>query len=198
MGQPKATLPFPEAPLLATLIARLGRRFPNWRVVFAPATLTPALEKILSDCCPTERLIFDDRPGGGALAGIERAARHAAQRAAPRWLAIPCDMPFLTAEFLERLAAACPAAPAIAPCAADGRVTGVCAAYGPAIQPALSDFLDRGQRRVQDFLNLAGAARLPFPAYADLPGAARILFNLNTPDDYRQALRWLSDEGDPA
>lgn len=188
MGRPKPLLPFPERPLLAVLAERFASVFPELRIVCASAAMTPDLEITLSDYRLTELVLFDDRTDGGPLAGVERAARHARRLGATRWLVVPCDMPFLTAAFLERLAAAFPDAPAAAPCSADGRVSGVCAAYGPAVQPALSNFLDSGRRRVQDFLALVGAARFPFPAYADLPHADRLLFNLNTPDDYRWAL----------
>ncbi|OYT72991.1 MAG: hypothetical protein CFK52_02990 [Chloracidobacterium sp. CP2_5A] len=200
MGRPKATLPFPDRPLVALLAERFAPHFPTQRIVCSTAILTPDIEKALSDYCLIERALFDDQPDGGPLAGLERAARHAAELGAPRWLAIPCDMPFLTPAFLERLADpgnadlqpadAAPNPTAVVPCAADGRLSGVCAAYSVAIQPILTAFLESGRRRVQDFVALIGAARLPFSAYADLPQADRLLFNLNTPDDYQQALAW--------
>lgn len=193
MGRPKPLLPFPERPLLAVLAERFASVFPELRIVCASAAMTPDLEITLSDYRLTELVLFDDRTDGGPLAGVERAARHARRLGATRWLVVPCDMPFLTAAFLERLAAAFPDAPAAAPCSADGRVSGVCAAYGPAVQPALSNFLGSGRRRVQDFLALVGAARFAFPAYADLPAADRLLCNLNTPEDYQQALASLSN-----
>lgn len=193
MGRPKALLPFPKRPLLVVLAERLASVYSDWWIVASVAT-APLLEKTLSDYRLTAHLLLDDRPNGGPLAGIERAACHARHLGALRWLVVPCDMPLLTTAFLERLAAAFPAAPAVAPVSATSCITGVCAAYSPAVQPALSAFLDSGRRRVQDFLDLVGAARLPFPAYADLPHADRLLFNLNTPDDYRQAMEVWKEE----
>ncbi len=188
MGFPKPLLPFPERPLLVVLAERLAAAFPRQWVICTHEALSPRFEKALSDYGLLDAILLDDRPAAGPLAGIERAARHALHLGAARWLVIPCDLPFLTPAFLARLVTADLAAPAVVPCSPTGNITGVCAAYGPAIQPTLTDLLNRGQRRVQDFLTRVGAAQLTFPRYADLPYADQLLVNLNTPDDYRQAL----------
>ncbi len=192
MGQPKALLPFPDLPLLVVLVRRLRSAF-RPHVVYSPPALSAAsdaVQRMLSDYCLNDSRLVDPIPDGGPLGGIAAAAEHARQLGYPRFLVIPCDMPFLTPTFLARLASAHPAAPAVIPCTADGRPTGVCAAYNVAIQPALSAFLRQGGRRVQAFLQTIPAASLPFPDYADLPNADRLLYNLNTPADYRQALLW--------
>ncbi len=192
MGQPKALLPFPDLPLLVVLVRRLRSVFRPY-VVCSPAGFSAAsdvAQKTLSDYRLNNSRLVDPIPDGGPLGGIAAAAEHARQLGYPRFLVIPCDMPFLTPTFLARLASAHPTAPAVIPCTAEGRPTGVCAAYNVTIQPDLSTFLHRGGRRVRDFLQTIPAASLPFPDYADLPNADRLLYNLNTPDDYRQALLW--------
>ena len=193
MGRPKALLPFPDAPLLLVLTDRLRAVFRRVYVVCSPVGLSvasDAVQKLLSDYCFDRHILVDPIPNGGPLSGIACAVAHTRQLGRPRCLVIPCDMPFLTTTFLARLASTHPTAPAVVPFTADGQPTGVCAAYNVAILPALSAFLRRGGRRVQDFLQTIPAAPLPFPDYADLPGADRLLYNLNTPADYRQALLW--------
>ncbi len=193
MGWPKPLLPFPDAPLLLVLINHLRAVFRRVYVVCSPVGLSEAsdaVQKSLSDYRFNRHILVDPIHDGGPLGGIAAAAEHARQLGYPRFLVIPCDMPFLTPTFLARLASAHPAAPAVIPSTADGRPTGVCAAYNVTIQPGLSAFLRRGSRRIQDFLQTIPAASLPFPDYADLPNADRLLYNLNTPDDYRQALLW--------
>ncbi len=193
MGQPKALLPFPDVPLLLVLVDRLCVAFRRVYVVCSPAGFSAAsdvVQVMLSDYCFNSHMLVDPIPDGGPLGGVACAVEHTRQLGRPRCLVIPCDMPFLTTTFLARLASAHPTAPAVVPFTDDGRPTGVCAAYNVAIQPALSAFLRQGGRRVRDFLQTIPTAPLPFPDYADLPNADRLLYNLNTLADYRQALLW--------
>ncbi len=193
MGQPKALLPFPDVPLLLVLVDCLRPAFRRVHVVCSPvgfSTASDAVQKMLSDYRLHEGILVDPIPDAGPLGGMACAIEHTHQLGRPRCLVIPCDMPFLTTTFLARLASAHPTAPAVVPVMADGRPAGVCAAYNVTIQPDLSAFLRQGGRRVQAFLQTIPAASLPFPDYADLPNADRLLYNLNTPADYRQALLW--------
>lgn len=207
MGQPKALLPFSDAPLLLILLRRLMSAFRHVYVVCSPTGVSLASDavwKTLSDYCLTKALLVDHFPNAGPLGGIARAAEQTHRLGRHRYLVIPCDMPFLTPTFLWHLANACPSAPAVIPTTADGHPTGVCAAYHVTIQLVLADFLRRGGRRLRDFLQTIPAVPFPFSAYAHLPHADRLLYNLNTPDDYDQAQRWyqeinleksLSDDG---
>jgi len=191
MGRPKALLPFPDAPLLLVLIDRLRLAFRRVHVVCSPVGSSAASDAVcvtLSDY--RLNILVDPIPDGGPLGGVACAVEHTHRLGRPRCLVIPCDMPFLTTTFLARLVGTHPTAPAVVPFTDDGRPTGVCAAYNVAIQPTLSAFLRQGGRRVQDFLQTIPVASLPFQDYADLPNASRMLYNLNTPDDYRQALLW--------
>ncbi|QUW01860.1 molybdenum cofactor guanylyltransferase [Chloracidobacterium validum] len=194
MGRPKALLPFPVAPLVVVLISRFLGCFRDIYLISSSALPAWLLEKTLSDYRFTTDdipVIVDSHPAAGPLAGLECAAHHAQGQGAARWLVIPCDMPFLTTDFLQRLACASPQASAVVPASATGQRTGVCAAYGgPDVHPALTALLAAGQHRVHAFIEQIGAATLPFSAYADLPAAEWLLFNLNTPKDYQQALRW--------
>ncbi len=197
MGRPKALLPFPDVLLLLVLVDRLRVASRCVYVVCSPVGFSAAsdavratLQATLSDYCFNGNVLVDPIPNGGPLGGVACAVEHTRQLGRPRCLVIPCDMPFLTTTFLARLASAHRTAPAVIPFTADGQPTGVCAAYNVAILPALSAFLRQGGRRVQDFLQTIPAAPLPFPDYADLPNADRLLYNLNTPADYRQALLW--------
>ncbi|WP_281427950.1 molybdenum cofactor guanylyltransferase [Chloracidobacterium aggregatum] len=193
MEWPKALLPFPDVPLLLVLVDRLRVASRCVYVVCSPVGFSAASDAVqitLSDYCFNGNVLVDPIPNGGPLGGVACAVEHTRQLGRPRCLVIPCDMPFLTTTFLARLASTHRTAPAVIPLTADGKPTGVCAAYNVAILPALSAFLRQGGRRVRDFLQTIPAVPLPFPDYADLPGADRLLYNLNTPADYRQALLW--------
>lgn len=99
------------------------------------------------------------------------------------WLVIACDMPYLTAEMLEGLAAQrCPEK--LATCfrnPAVGLFEPLCAIYEPAAFPVLRAMHGRGEYSLQRFLGRPGIETL------DLPDSA-LLANFNTPEAYRRFL----------
>ncbi|HJQ31133.1 MAG TPA: molybdenum cofactor guanylyltransferase [Pyrinomonadaceae bacterium] len=124
----------------------------------------------------------------GALGGL-----HAALAACgARWAAVvSCDLPFVTAELLARLASFrgedCDA---VAPLQEDGRPQPLCALYAAAACRAVAEELIReGERRPRALLKRVRTRWVAFEELADLPGSADFFRNVNTPSDYEEAKR---------
>ncbi|HET9604975.1 MAG TPA: molybdenum cofactor guanylyltransferase [Gemmatimonadales bacterium] len=133
------------------------------------------------------RIETDVLPGYGALGGI-----HAAVARAPApVVAVAWDMPFVNVTLVRLLAdALVSGTDAVLP-ASEGRrgVEPLCAAYGPACEPAIRRALERGDRRAIAFHDAIVVAVLPL-AVVERAGAPELLFfNINTAEDLAQAER---------
>jgi molybdopterin-guanine dinucleotide biosynthesis protein A len=133
-------------------------------------------------------MIVDSVAGEGPIVGI-RSALAADPRAA--WLVLACDLPFLsdaTIEYLvrERNSAGSGAGFATAyKSAHDGLPEPLCAIWEPSAAKALADYQAGGGHCPRKFLIRHGARLLE-------PQDARALDNVNTPEEYTQALSVLS------
>ena len=103
------------------------------------------------------------------------------------------DMPFVTAELLRELAAGLESADACLP-ASDGPrgVEPLCAAYGPAVRPAIEAALARGDRRAVAFHDSVRVAILNGEKIRSLGDPGRLFFNVNTAQDLERANRMAS------
>ncbi len=103
------------------------------------------------------------------------------------WLVLACDLPFLSDGALEHLIAARdPGRLATAYSSAhDGLPEPLCAIWEPAAAPALAVFQDGGRHCPRKFLATHDARLIePFDAAA--------LDNVNTPEEYAEAVRTLA------
>lgn len=123
----------------------------------------------------------------GALGGLHAAL--AACRA--KWAAVvACDLPLVAGELFVRLASLRENFEAVVPVQADGRWQPLCALY--CAQPArerAAELIASGERRPRALLNLINTRRVAFEELSDLRGANRFFTNVNTPDDYANALK---------
>lgn len=129
--------------------------------------------------CP----VIADRVAGhaGPLAGLDAGL---AACATPFLACVPCDSPFLPADLVARLADTLEGAGAeVAVAQAGGRLHPVFALMRCAVAPALTDYLDRGGRRVETWLN---SLHTVICAFDENPAA---FDNLNTPDDLKAHAR---------
>lgn len=135
--------------------------------------------KAYAEVAPGVPAIADDPPGIGPIGGLRALLRHAGARDA---IAIACDLPFVTAELIARLAAASGHAAVVAPrlhATAPWEV--LCARYAPVrVLPALDDAIARGVHGLQRVVDTVGAARLELAE-----GDADALVDWDTPDDVR-------------
>ena len=116
------------------------------------------------------------------LCGIVAALRQAGGRAV---VAVGCDMPFVTAALVARLASldVALAAPLV-----DGAFEPLLARYEPSLVRALDRALD-GRAPMREAIAALGPAPLREAELATLGDPERLLFNVNTPHDLERAER---------
>jgi molybdopterin-guanine dinucleotide biosynthesis protein A len=129
-------------------------------------------------------LLASDRfPGRGPLAGVHAGLSRAG---APAACCLACDMPFLTADFLRRLARRfrrldCDV---LLPRVGE-RIEPLAAIYRRSLLPDLEDLLRDGQGN--SLRRLFPRVRTGYLELEDSPATRRLFTNLNTPEEYRQA-----------
>ena len=145
-----------------------------------------ALEQGLAEHgLPGTRSVIDHVTDSGALGGLYTALTEAPTE---QVLVLACDMPFITARFLEHLAAlgADPAYDAVIPRDAAGRHP-LCASYRRQAAPALRARIDQRRLRVLDALDDLAVRDLGPDELHDYDPDGRLLLNVNTPEDYARA-----------
>ena len=170
-------------------LLRLGRRTFVELAADALRPLTPGVRVVGSRPAaaghglPVVRDVYENL---GALGGL-----HAALSACgARWAAVvSCDLPFVTAGLLTRLASlrqeGCDA---VAPVQPDGRPQPLCALYAAAACRAVAEELIRaGELRPRVLLERVRTRWVAFGELSDLPGSALFFRNVNTPADYEEA-----------
>ncbi len=198
MGSNKALLPLGGVPVIERLIREL--EMVAERVIIAGGSQPEAYSYL------GKEVLCDAFPGSGPLAGL-----HAGLTAAetPWSLAVACDMPFASREVFEWLAKHARQAEesvarnaqgegieAIIP-VVQGRVQPLLAAYRRNVLSGLEQELQSGNLKLTRWtenLRAEYADGAAMAAAAGLP-QERIPFNMNRPDDYRQALGWLGHSG---
>jgi molybdenum cofactor guanylyltransferase len=132
---------------------------------------------------PGATLVADRIAGAGALGGLYTALIDAPTE---QVLVIACDMPFVTAPFLARLAERGNGVDAVVPRDDRGRHP-LCASYDRRIAGHLRARIDRGELRVGDALDGLDVHELGPDELASFDADGRLLLNVNTPADYEQA-----------
>ncbi|HEX8650524.1 MAG TPA: molybdenum cofactor guanylyltransferase [Pyrinomonadaceae bacterium] len=123
----------------------------------------------------------------GALGGL-----HAALCAcrAPWAAVVACDLPYVTGELFARLAALRENFDAVVPVQTDARLQPLCALY--AVEPCrrrAEELIASDERRPRALLRAVRARRVASSELADLEGAPLFFTNINTPEDYAQAMK---------
>jgi molybdopterin-guanine dinucleotide biosynthesis protein A len=164
MGGPKALADLAGEPLIARPLAAAAAAGLDAVVVAKPDTALPELGVPVWEepATPVHPLL-------GIVTALERAGRPV--------VAVACDMPFVTAELLRRLAAGPEAAVRVG-----GALAPFPARYEPAALPDLRAALAAGA---------AVRATLERLAPAVLEGDARVVASVNTPGELEAAARSL-------
>lgn len=129
----------------------------------------------------------DIYPKWGALGGLH-AALHACRR---DWAIVTaCDLPFVTADLFRLLAELRMDHDAVVPIQQDGRPQPLAALYrvNPCRQRA-AELIETGQRRPLDLLEAVQTRWVAFDEIRNLDQADRFFVNINTPEDYYEAIR---------
>ena len=130
------------------------------------------------------RVVADVHPGLGSLGGIYTAVIEAP---APV-VCVAWDMPFVTPALVRTLAAGLAEWDAFLPESNGPRgLEPLCAAYGPACEPAIASALEAGDLRAIGFHGAVRVGRLPLEAVRRLGDPSRLFFNVNTADDLARA-----------
>ena len=139
------------------------------------------------------RVVADAVDGAGALGGIYTALVTAS---APQVLVVACDMPFLTAAFLDHLARAGRDVDIAIPRTPAGYEP-LCASYARTCLDQVKARLDRGELKVVDLVGAGLRVRELGPAeLAGFDPNAALFFNVNTPGDYACAVRKFSRQNE--
>lgn len=144
----------------------------------------PALTRLLE---ATGLPVVRDRTAdAGPLAGLEAAFDGTN---ADRILLLACDMPWLSAEFLQWLLAQADIHGSIAPVDTAGQLHPLCAVYDRACRARLAQNLEQRHLRVQTFARDIGLVGVPAQSWAGFDPAGQLLMNLNDPAQFETAAR---------
>ena len=173
-GIDKSALVVGSVSILDRQLSLLRELTPHILIVAGEAAGTPAADTTV---------VTDRMAGAGALGGLYTALVEAPTE---QVLVIACDMPFLTAPFLARLAERGKGVDAALPRDERGRHP-LCASYDRRIAAHLKARIDRGELRVGDALAGLDVRELGPDELAPFDPDGRLLLNVNTPADYERA-----------
>jgi molybdopterin-guanine dinucleotide biosynthesis protein A len=185
-GRDKALVEFGGAPLLLQIV-RVARSCTD------NVTIVGNREKYAT-LSPEPQIIADRWPGEGPLGGIIAALQHtAATDRSVEWnLILSCDMPFLTAEWLQFLVTHARESnkeiQVILPHSAHGPEP-LCACYRTSAADPLKNVFDSGVRKVTQALKEVRTEVLDESVWKRFDSAGRLFWNMNTPADFEEAQR---------
>ncbi|MBE3596113.1 MAG: molybdenum cofactor guanylyltransferase [Hydrogenibacillus sp.] len=183
MGRNKAFLPIGGKPNIERLVETLAPYFSDVCLV----TNEPETYAYLG--IPMDRDVY---PGLGPLAGVHAGLLLAR---APVVFVVANDMPFVTPEVALRLIELSEGYDAAVP-VVSGKAQPLCAVYKKDMASQFEAALRAGKRRVIDayehmHVRLVTEKELRLSSLE----ANRLFFNMNTPEEYEQALKWTSAPG---
>ncbi|MET0730680.1 MAG: molybdenum cofactor guanylyltransferase [Solirubrobacterales bacterium] len=175
MGEPKAVVELAGRPLVARVVSTVGSAGLEPIVVAKPDSPLPPL-----DC----RVLSEPSEPRHPLTGLLTALRASAGRGV---IAIACDMPLVPAKFLRWFAEI--EAP-LAVCEVGGRLEPLLGRYAPEASAALAAALADGaaMREAVAALDPHVVSEREIARFGD---PARIVFNVNSPEDLAAAERLL-------
>jgi molybdopterin-guanine dinucleotide biosynthesis protein A len=174
MGRDKALMEFGGTPLVLH-IAALAEPLTGPPVIVGPPERYAKLNL---------RVVADDAPGLGPLGGIATALR---DTRAPWNLILGCDLPLLSAEWLEYLIdrALRSAADAVVPYGASGAEP-LCAMYRKRCEAPFANAIARGVRRVTDALAELDVERIVPEEWKAFDAGGLLFKNMNSAKDVEE------------
>ena len=180
MGCAKALLPFGEELLLQRIVRILSE-------VVHPLVVVASRGQFLPDLSDGIEIVYDRQPDCGPLEGLATGL-WAIPRNTSNAFVTGCDTPFINPSFIDRILALLTDYKVAVP-KADGRYHPLCAAFSRDVLPDIETMLDAGERRM-GFLIESTTKREVLPLeWNDVDPCSKSLCNLNTPEDYANALR---------
>jgi molybdopterin-guanine dinucleotide biosynthesis protein A len=176
MGRPKALLPFDGEPLIVHIVSTLMRLFPDVVVVAAPGQELPSMPVTL---------VRDDVAYQGPVGGICYGLRASSSDAA---FVTSCDSAFLNLELISYLVDQLPEHDVVVPHWED-RLQPLHAVYRRGVMPLLEAQLERGELRPVFLFDRVRTRRIEADEITRLDPEGLSFFNMNSPEDYAEALR---------
>ena len=166
-----------------TFIERIAKTLSN----VTNSITSVAQSKNASLDASTLPVVPDIYPQWGALGGV-----HGALTASTReWaIVVACDLPFVSSELFLHLAKLRLDHDAVVPVQMDNRPQPLAALYriDPCRQRA-TELIEAGKRRPLDLLEAVKTRWVVFEEIRNLDQAERFFVNINTPEDYHEAIR---------
>lgn len=179
MGTSKAWLRFGEEYLLQRVVRVLTGTLEPVSVVSAPGQRLPRL--------PENVAIIQDRVSDRGPLEALAAGLEAISPQADAAFVCGCDAPFLRPEFVRRLARLAGDTDITVP-HEGGRLHPLAAVYRVSILPLIQEMLDAGTLRLTMLTERCCCRRVPGSALRDVDPELDSLRNINTPEEYRDAL----------
>jgi len=138
-------------------------------------------------------ILHDEPVGRGPLGGIYSALKRSRTEYN---LFVSCDMPFVRAEFLEYLCrvALRNRADVTVPKSHDRRLNPVCAVYRQRALPAIRASLEMREYKISRFFLRVRCEVIPWRDITRAGFPREIFDNMNTPEDYERAKKFLNQE----
>ncbi len=178
MGTAKANLPFGETSLVGAAVAALR---PVFRQVLVVARDRASLVGLDAE------ILEDDRPLRGPLVGV---ARGLAYSDATWCFVAACDMPYLQADVIREMAAYLVDCDVVVP-EHNGQLQTLHAFYSRSCLPIAEDLLEHRITSMKDLVSLCRVTKVSQDHFAAIPGGLRSFRDLDTIQEYDNALRTL-------
>ena len=180
MGVPKATLPFGGETMLQRVVRLLT-------TVVSPIVVVAARDQVLPPLPDAVTITRDERDAKGPLEGI-RAGLSALPPSIDAAYITSCDVPLLVPAFVERMITLLGDYD-IAVMEIDGFPHPLSAIYRRAVLPKVESLLEADRLRPVFLFDAVRTRRVTPEEMMAADPELRTLRNLNTPEDYRTALR---------
>jgi molybdenum cofactor guanylyltransferase len=180
MGTPKALLPFDHEPLIVHIVATLRRLFAEIVVVAAPGQDLPSMPVTL-----VRDEVAYQGPVGGIFYGLTAAGGDVS-------FVTSCDSAFLNSDLISHLLSQMPEHDVVVP-HWQGRFQPLHAVYRRSLLPLLEGQLARGELRPVSLFDKVRTRRVDEEEIRRFDPAGWSFFNMNTPEEYAEALERWSD-----
>jgi molybdenum cofactor guanylyltransferase len=188
MGQPKAWLSFDGETMLQRVVRIMGE-------VLDPVAVVAAEEQELPELPADVTIVRDEIEGRGPLQGLAAGFTALEGKVESVYLS-SCDVPFLRREFVERVVSLSSGATnarqeIIVPRIGD-RFHPLAAVYKVSVLPHVQQMLASGVFRLTSLLDIVPTRIIEPHELADVDPEFESLRNLNTPEEYRNAIQILT------
>jgi len=180
MGQPKHLLTFGEETLLERVVRITA-------TVLDPIVVVAAANQELPRLPDTLPIIRDDQPHKGPLYGLSGGLSVLEGQCAAAYLTA-CDVPFLKPAFIEFIINALNQADIAIP-QEEKFYHPLAAVYRTALKQQVDELIASGHSRPFDLVQAANAITIPVQKLQQVDPQLDSLRNLNTPEEYQQALQ---------